>query len=640
MGSKLSDEVLKNCKALWLSGCTLGEVARHHGVSHIGLAEAIAEFSGVGVKEMKEERLRNIADERMEEFLEMARLKGGLPSKSLLFKECFGNAYMRDYVLLKLKEAGFERVKTVYKRKVVTPERMERAAELFMQGKNRKTVAEAMGITVNQVHFILDEYSKKTGRNLNSLRAEKNKQYWMAEGWRVAEELNRMPFLREIPGFPTYYFDELRAGLMAKGFVRGKQVNLPNTKYSREFLLKTLKDLAAELGHTPSSKELLKWRGIAGPVFASRFGSIRRAHEEAGLAPNKRGAQFGNKPKHRQKYKPEELIEAVREVAKELGKTPGIKEMIKRKRLYPHQFKKYFGGYRNAVIQAGLVPNEHDFGGGRDVKYGPEELISILQEVAKELDKTPNILYLENHRKIYFKHFKRHFGSYKNALVKAGLEPYDRADTLGLRRRGYSKYTPEDLISLLQEVAKELGRTPSAKYLEKHKKPGFPHFKRHFGSYKNALEKAGLEPAKIGPQLGSKHSVRGKLKYKPEDLISALQEVARELGKTPAVKYMEKHKKINHHHFRTHFGSYINAVVKAGLEPNMRFGLTERLAGGYIKYKPEDLISALQEVANELGKTPRMVDIRERKKLDRAHFRTHFGSYKNALVKAGLVKVD
>ncbi len=337
-------------------------------------------------------------------------------------------------------------------------------------------------------------------------------------------------------------------------------------KYSQEFLLKTLQELAAELGHTPSSNELLSRRGIAGAVYAKRFGSIKKAHEEAGLAPNTRGRQFGTSWKKKPIYTPESLIGAMHEVAKELGKIPTLSDMKKHKKINYCHFKTHFGGYKSTLARTGLFAEgfvRMGLRGKRKLKYKPEELIGLLQEAAKDLGRTPSALYIERHMKIYPEHFKIHFGSYNKAVDKAGLERNKLGSELGGMQKGIFKYKPEELIKIVQEVAKELGRTPSGRYMEKSKKIYPAHFIRHFGSYLNAVDKAGLE--RENRFAGSETTRGGYPKYTPEDLIGLLQEAAKELGRTPSGRDMEKHKKINHHHFVNHFGGHKNALVKAGL---------------------------------------------------------------------------
>lgn len=55
------------------------------------------------------------------------------------------------------------------------------------------------------------------------------------------------------------------------------------------------------------------------------------------------------------------------------------------------------------------------------------------------------------------------------------------------------EYTKENMIKVLQDVARELGKPPSREYMDA--LPGVPNGKTYynrFGSYKNALREAGL----------------------------------------------------------------------------------------------------------------------------------------------------
>ncbi|MGX1687607.1 homing endonuclease associated repeat-containing protein, partial [Bacillus subtilis] len=63
------------------------------------------------------------------------------------------------------------------------------------------------------------------------------------------------------------------------------------------------------------------------------------------------------------------------------------------------------------------------------------------------------------------------------------------------RRKTYRRktYTEENLIEILRQKAKELGRSPKTKEVKQWKT-----IKNHFGSYNTGLKAAGLIPNKRG----------------------------------------------------------------------------------------------------------------------------------------------
>lgn len=62
-----------------------------------------------------------------------------------------------------------------------------------------------------------------------------------------------------------------------------------NRRYTDDYLLDHLRNLASQLGRTPSQHDINDHDGPAHPTYCKRFGSIREAQRRAGLRPNRRG---------------------------------------------------------------------------------------------------------------------------------------------------------------------------------------------------------------------------------------------------------------------------------------------------------------------------------------------------------------
>ncbi|MCY7911119.1 hypothetical protein MOB65_19895 [Bacillus inaquosorum] len=221
--------------------------------------------------------------------------------------------------------------------------------------------------------------------------------------------------------------------------------------------------------------------------------------------------------------------------------------------------------------------------------YTKDELIEMLQKLAKDLGRTPKFYEVSQRQSIV-----NHFGSFNNGLEAAGL-PVN-----AIRKQ----YTGEELIQILREAEKELGRPPKAKEIKQ-----YYAIRNHFGSFNKALEVAGMKPA-------FKRAVyrnRTVYRYTREELIEVIQKAEKELGRPPRAREISQRGAI-----ANCFGSYKKGLEAAGVKEEE--GLTE-----------EQLIDILQTAARKLGRTPREVDIPEYQRIIK-----HFGSYNAGVRAAGL----
>ncbi len=89
----------------------------------------------------------------------------------------------------------------------------------------------------------------------------------------------------DVPGHVTYirYFGSWRAALAEVGL---KPHRSKKYVYEREELLDMLRALANELGHTPTTPELMERDDLPHPTtFVQRLGGWNKGLEEAGLTP-------------------------------------------------------------------------------------------------------------------------------------------------------------------------------------------------------------------------------------------------------------------------------------------------------------------------------------------------------------------
>jgi len=244
-----------------------------------------------------------------------------------------------------------------------------------------------------------------------------------------------------------------------------------------------------------------------------------------------------------------------------------------------------------------------------------EELINHLQEVAEELGKTPSVSEMNDCGDWSDSTYHSHFGSWNNALEEAGFE-----------RREKDKPSKQKLINHLQELAEDLGKKPAKMEMNDCGEWSGSTYQYHFGSWNNALKEAGFERREAGFQREEKD------KLSKQKLINHLQELAEDLGKKPTKMEMNDCGEWSGSTYQNHFGSWNNALEESGF--GRREGGFERRQKD--KLSKQKLINHLQELAEELNKTPTKIEMDDCGEWSGSTYYSYFGSWNNALKEAGL----
>src|SRR6266568_5592843 len=125
-----------------------------------------------------------------------------------------------------------------------------------------------------------------------------------------------------------------------------------------------------------------------------------------------------------------------------------------------------------------------EFQAGIRKRYSDEQILAELKDSAERLGRSPTMREFSADPKttVHPQTVIEHFGSWNRAKRKAGLVPRRFA-------------TREELLALLQELGKELGRVPTARDIDEHrgKLPSKSLYWHTFGSLTNALREAGFD---------------------------------------------------------------------------------------------------------------------------------------------------
>ena len=173
----------------------------------------------------------------------------------------------------------------------------------------------------------------------------------------------------------------------------------------------------------------------------------------------------------------DELIDALHDLADELGKTPTRNEMNEHGRYSSRPYYTEFDSWNVALQAAGLDPN---------FEYVTSDvLLEDLQRVADDLDHPPRIDDYDEHGNHHWSTVMDRFDSWEDALLEADLDPSERP---------YEKrISDEDLIEDLRRVTMELGRPPTANEIDEFGEYSRGAFVRAFDSWSGALSAAGVQ---------------------------------------------------------------------------------------------------------------------------------------------------
>lgn len=146
-------------------------------------------------------------------------------------------------------------------------------------------------------------------------------------------------------------------------------------------------------------------------------------------------------------------------------------------------YARRFGGWIKALQLCGLKPNNNQT---RTDGLSVEEIISDLQKVSQKIGKkTFNSSEYNVNGNYSTNIFYRKFGSWNNALVAAGLEPFDHPLGGGTK----NKITEYQCVEEIERVWIELGRQPTTTDIKNGVSKYSLHvFERRFGSWRKALE--------------------------------------------------------------------------------------------------------------------------------------------------------
>lgn len=236
---------------------------------------------------------------------------------------------------------------------------------------------------------------------------------------------------------------------------------------SHKELLDELQRLAAEIEGIPTKATMNKHGKFSASTYHDRFGSWAAAVSEAGFEPKS--------PK--EKIPKGELLAELRQLADTLETTPTATEMNDEGMFRAITYQERFGSWNTAVEAAGLDPNP------KSPWIDEQKLLTELQRLADDMSQTPSYADMEEHGTYAADTYRNRFGSWREAVAAADLEPNRRC----------KRISNNELRQEIKRVATEIDDQPTTTDMNHHGKYSAGTFINRFGSWKSALNAVDLD---------------------------------------------------------------------------------------------------------------------------------------------------
>ncbi|MFH5843546.1 homing endonuclease associated repeat-containing protein [Haladaptatus sp. CMAA 1909] len=302
----------------------------------------------------------------------------------------------------------------------------------------------------------------------------------------------------------------------------------------------------------------------------------------------------------------DELITELQRVAEQLDETPSIRAMEIHGAYSPSTYQSRFGTWNDAIILAGLTPNSVD-----QIEYSSAELLSDLRTLADSVHRTPTKADMREHGAHSPSTYLERFGSWQAAVEEAELTP---------KTRGI-KISEDELLRALSELSESLDRIPTSTEMAERGRFSPSTYRRRFGSWNEAIERAELS------ETFDKSSYR---RFSTREMCDELERMAGVLGRPPTSTEMDEFGEYSAATYRRRFGSWVNALTDAGLNPN-------RLKRGEsAKIDERTLLDELRHLATKLERSPTAEEMWKRGTHSPKTYLDRYGTWNAALDAAGL----
>lgn len=172
----------------------------------------------------------------------------------------------------------------------------------------------------------------------------------------------------------------------------------------------------------------------------------------------------------------EELVDEVRRLYDDLGRTPRINDIREHGRYSYQAYVRRWDSIRDVLDAAGIQHHSRiNAGSGVD----EADLLAEIRRLGEELGRPPTTLDVQRHGRYAHATYYNHFESFGEALERAGFEKPES-----------NRIPDEDLLHEVRELTDDLGRTPTGDEMNEMGEFHAGTYYNRFGSWTAAVEKA------------------------------------------------------------------------------------------------------------------------------------------------------
>ena len=357
------------------------------------------------------------------------------------------------------------------------------------------------------------------------------------------------------------------------------------SRYSDEDLLEEIRRVStlSDVNGAPSKRTFNDHSDISSNTVTRQFGSWNAAIKESGLDPH---VQTKKIPRN-------ELLAELRRLRDELDQIPTADQMDEHGAYAYITYYERFGSWANAL--------EEVFDEIPDRKWehvSNAELLTELRRLASTDGEPPTVTDVTECGAHAVTTYQDRFGSWREALDTAGFEPPPPQSV-----------TTEELLAELRRLRDEFGEYPTTTTVREHGAYSLPTYYNRFESWDSVLNAA----FETSPG---------------DDDEELLDEICRVADSTdsdgaPTISEFNEHSDTSDSTIRRRFGSWNEAVTKAGFEPNQ--------SGPGPRYSDDELAAELRRLRDTVGHPPTKSEMNEQGAYASATYKNRFGSWMNAL---------
>jgi len=362
--------------------------------------------------------------------------------------------------------------------------------------------------------------------------------------------------------------------------------------YSDEELLADIRAVADVVERSPSLQDYRDHGEYSVTTIYRRFDSWQGAVARAGFEPRDPNTRTSNA----------DLIDALQELADELGESPTTRQMNEHGRYWSKAYRDRFGSWGDALDAAGLDPIDYN----ADRRVSDADLLDELERLADAVGGRPTTTQMNEKGAYSPETYWRHFGSWRAAVEAIGFD----ADDLEVAR----DVTNEELLDELERLADAVDGTPTSAQMITKGAYSPETYRKYFGSWNAALEAIGHEPHHRSTRVSD------------GELLADIQRLSEELDRQPTSTDVIEHGTHGLATYQRRFGSWSEALKEAGFDPNAD------------QVSDEELLDDLQRLHEELGKVPSILDVEAEGNHGPTTYQNRFGSWSEALEAAGSIR--